>query len=137
MPLRRHLPAVALLTACALVGCGGKNADEQPKGAGGTPTAKESLEDLTRLLKDFEAKKQKPPAKIAAVEPVEPAFPGAYLGLLRGDIVYTWGAPLASDSQSVLAYEKKAPAEGGFVLLQNGTVKEMTAAEFAAAPKAK
>jgi hypothetical protein len=29
------------------------------------------------------------------------------------------------------------PAEGGWVLLQNGTVKEMTAAEFAAAPKAK
>jgi hypothetical protein len=37
----------------------------------------------------------------------------------------------------VVAYEKKVPTEGGHVLLQDGTVKQMTAAEFQSAPKAK
>ena len=38
--------------------------------------------------------------------------------------------------KEIVAHEKNAPAEGGYVLLQDGSVKTMTAAEFAAAPKA-
>lgn len=134
MRVRQLFSAAVLLLA--LAGCGQKGA-EPAGGSGGTPTNKEALEDLARMLQDFEQKQQKPPAKLAAVEPVEPVFPAAYLGLSRGEVVYVWGAPLSPGSSNVLAHEKKVPAEGGFVLLQNGTVKEMTAAEFAAAPKAK
>jgi hypothetical protein len=36
----------------------------------------------------------------------------------------------------VVAYEKKAETEDGWVLLQDGSVKRMTAAELQAAPKA-
>ena len=37
----------------------------------------------------------------------------------------------------VAADEKDTPTSGGYVLLSNGEIKQMTAAEFAAAPKAK
>lgn len=118
-----------------LAGCGGPVGNTGPVGTG-TPTGKEALEDLERLLKSFDEKKQKPPAKLAAIEPVEPVYPGAYIGLVKGDIEYVWGAGLTAGSAAVLAHEKRADTDGGWVLLQDGTVKTMTAAEFAAAPKA-
>jgi hypothetical protein len=37
----------------------------------------------------------------------------------------------------VIAYEKNAPNGGGYVLLTSGEVKQLTADEFKAAPKAK
>jgi hypothetical protein len=36
----------------------------------------------------------------------------------------------------VLAYETEVPEKGGAVLMQDGTVKTMTADEFKSAPKA-
>ena len=57
--------------------------------------------------------------------------------LREGTLVYLWGATYAADIEKVAAHEKKVPAEGGWVLLQSGTVREMTADEFKAAPKAK
>jgi hypothetical protein len=53
-----------------------------------------------------------------------------------GDIVYMWGAGHVPGGTQVVAYEKRVTTECGFVLLQDGTAKEMTAAEFQAAPKA-
>ena len=38
--------------------------------------------------------------------------------------------------EAVVAYEKQVPTDGGYVLLSAGSVKKMTAEEFAAAPKA-
>jgi hypothetical protein len=54
-----------------------------------------------------------------------------------GDVVYIWGAGYADGAKQVVAYEKKAPTEGGYVLLQDGTVKKMTADEFKSAPQAR
>ena len=39
-------------------------------------------------------------------------------------------------NEAVVAYEKNAPTQGGYVLLSAGTVKKVSAAEFASAPKA-
>lgn len=57
----------------------------------------------------------------------------------NGDYIVYWRVGLsdtAPGANAILAYEKKTPTEGGAVLLRNGTVKEMTAAEFQAALKA-
>ena len=43
----------------------------------------------------------------------------------------------ASGADVVLAHEKKVPESGGYVLMQDGTVKEMSASEFGSAKKAK
>ena len=73
----------------------------------------------------------------------EAGYPLGYAAVQSGEVVVVWGAKIAGEGDAgsapanVVAYEKKTPAEGGLVLLQNGTVKEMTASEFASAPKAK
>jgi hypothetical protein len=47
-----------------------------------------------------------------------------------------WGVHPAGGT-GILAYSKGTDASGGWVLLQNGTVQQMTAGEFKATPKAK
>lgn len=132
----RVLLAVAAFLA-AVAGCGGGGGGQAGPGAGGTPTGKEGLVSLHQLLKAYEAQKKPAPAKIADVEKVEPVYPGAYIALVQGNIVYAWGKSLSSTgSDAVLAHEKKVPQSGGYVLMQDGTVKEMTASEFGSAKKA-
>lgn len=128
MTTRRLLAGLVLLAA----GCG---SPEPVKGTG-TPSGKDALTDLGVLLKEFGEGKKRPPAKAADIEPVEPLHQAAYVGLVRGDVVYVWGTPLTGGTD-VVAYEKQAESAGGWVLLQDGTVKEMTADEFRAAPRAK
>ncbi len=139
MPHRQLLRLVPLLVVASLLqaaGCGG-SAPEAPATLGG-PTAKQSLEDLARLLEHYQKERLPMPAGIADVEPLEPIFRASYLGLVREEILYTWGLPLLPGAgDKVLAYEKKAEAEGGWVLLQDGTVKRMSQAELAAPPKAR
>ena len=133
----RLLATLLALVACQ-AGCGGGQAGKTGPGAGGTPTGKEGLSNLEQMLKSFDSQKKSPPAKIADVEKVEPLFPGAYIALVQGNIVYTWGKSLsASGADVVLAHEKKVPESGGYVLMQDGTVKEMSASEFGSAKKAK
>ena len=122
------------LVALSLLGCG---AEEENPAATGAPEAKQSLEDLASLLKYCGEQKRALPRAVADIEPIEPLFQAAYLGLARNDIVYVWGAnlnPAASDK--VLAYEKAVESSTGWVLLQDGTLKSMPAAEFTALTKA-
>lgn len=129
------IPVMAVIAASCLSGCGSPPA--KPEGATGTPTAKEALLNLVDLLNHFDAAKKKPPARIADVEPLDPVFPAAYLGLVRKEVIYVWGTPLdPAGGGTVMAYEQKAEDSGGWVLMQDGTLKEMTAADFKAAPKA-
>jgi hypothetical protein len=77
------------------------------------------------------------PANMAQMEAYDPLYPTACVGLVRGEIAYQWGVGLnPAGKEKVLAYEKKAATDGGAVLMQDGTVKQMTAEEFKAAPKA-
>ncbi|MEO2092212.1 MAG: hypothetical protein ABGY75_22375, partial [Gemmataceae bacterium] len=117
--------------AAAAVGCGGsgelQTADQE----------KAALEDFAQFLKNLPAEGKKPPTRMGEFEPLEPMAPMASESLRNGKMVYLWGAGLADGSTAVVAYEKKAETDGGWALLQDGSVKQMTAAEFKAAPKAK
>lgn len=122
----------------SIAGCSGGSGGPSGPGPGGTPTGKEGLSSLQQLLKAYGDEKKAAPAKIADLEKVEPVYPGAYIALVQGNIVYSWGKSFSpSGSDTVLAYEKKVPESGGHVLMQDGTVKEMSAAEFNSAKKAK
>jgi hypothetical protein len=129
---------IIALSACVVVasvlpaGCGGKS--DAPAATAGSPTAKQSLDDLASLLKEVAEQKKRPPARQADLQQYEAVYLGATLGITRQDIVYVWGSGLTG-GQAVIAYEKDAPTAGGYVLLQDGTVKTMTADEFKAAPK--
>jgi hypothetical protein len=116
-------------------GCGTSERPEES--LTGTPTPKVALEDLGQLLAYLAREKKPMPATIRSIEPIEPLYPQAYLGLVRDEIVYRWNArPDPAGSEKVIAYEKKALEEGGWALMQDGTVKKMTADELRAAPKA-
>jgi hypothetical protein len=61
-----------------------------------------------------------------------------------GKYVLIWGTTIAEmqknpqgSTGTVLGYEAGAPTAGGLVLMGDASVRNMTAAEFAAAPKAK
>jgi hypothetical protein len=116
----------------SLAGCGGGER-QRP---GGEP-GELALKDLAEFLKNLPADGKKPPTKMKEFEPLEPMAPVASEALRKDEIVYLWGVGYDSASASVAAYEKKTPSEGGYVLLQNGSVKKMTADGFKAAKMAK
>src|SRR5690242_9556320 len=132
--MRWNLWAVVVATGIGLTaGCGG--------GSKGPGTADEgykaALEELGQTLKSLAGEGRKPPAKMADLEPIEPMMAVAGPAIRSVDVVYLWGTGYAAGSNKVMAYEKKVPTEGGYVLLQDGTVKKMTADDFKSAPKAK
>ncbi|HEY1380132.1 MAG TPA: hypothetical protein VGF55_25235 [Gemmataceae bacterium] len=124
--------AVAVLAAA---GCG----DPARQSVPADKVARVQLDDVYGLYKAHVERFKRPPAKLAQVEPWEPAYANGYAAANEGQVVVRWGAPLtpaAGAAPAVLAYVKDAPEQGGFVLLQDGTVKRLSAAEFRAAPKA-
>jgi hypothetical protein len=124
--------AVVAAVGCGLAaGCGGSEPVVSK-----TPN-RDALLEIGQMLKSLAEERRNPPAKPAELGPVEPMLPTATGMIREGTLVYLWGAPFEGDGKKVAAYETKGPAEGGWVLLQNGTVEEMTAEEFKAAPKAK
>jgi hypothetical protein len=112
-------------------GCGGGDAVNT-----GDPTAKGKLEEFKAMLETVAVDRQKPPSRMAEFGAVEPMLPVAGEAFRKGELVYVWGTTLSPGGTGVVAYEKNAPTEGGWVLIQDGTVKQMTAEEFKAAPKA-
>jgi len=63
--------------------------------------------------------------------------------IASGKYVVLWGVDTRkflqarTAAETILAYERETPEQGGLVVTVNGTVKGMTAADFQAAPKAK
>lgn len=98
---------------------------------------KAALEEVGQMLKTVADEGRKPPAKVAELGSVEPYLPTAGAMIRSGDLVYVWGAGYAAGGTELVAWEKAVPESGGYVLQQDGTVKQLSAGEFQSAPKAK
>jgi len=125
-----------LIALAAAAGCGSKTG-----GGSETPAAVNELREVESILRSFPPAR-KGPSKLADLAPFEQTQSVGYQAVKSGSVVIVWGATMPgegslSGSEAIVAYEQKAPTEGGYVLLQNGTIKQLTAAEFASAPKAK
>ncbi len=131
---RRTFVAAASLAAFGLLaGCGGGAGRD----AGTAPGVSEAnMADVKELVQTYSRQKKAVPGKVGDIKSMEPAFPDAVSLITRGEVVYAWGCGLAAD-QAVLAHPKDAATAGGWVLFQDGTTKQLTAAEFAAAKRAK
>ena len=136
MPLK---PLAALILVILAAGCSSSS------GAGeAVPPATIDLQEVADLLRSA-AGTGRTPTKLSDLAATQSMYPRGYEALKSGEIVVLWGAPIAGEGaaseggapKAVLAHEKKTPAEGGYVLLQDGTVEQLTADEFKAAPKAK
>lgn len=113
------------------------------KGGSGTPGNDAVLHEVGGMIQIFSGENNRGPKKAADLAKYENGYPLGYKAVQKGDVVVIWGVKMAGEGDlkdappHVLAYEKTAPDAGGMVLLLNGTVKQMSSAEFAAAPKAK
>jgi hypothetical protein len=130
--------SVAVAVTCfTLVGCSSKSGGD----IGDVKGAPVSLTELADLL-HAGGTNGRPPTQLSDLDRRKSMFPRGYEAVKNGDVVVLWGTPPKGEgeiekggSEDVVAYEKVVPTEGGYVLYSGGTIKKMTAAEFAAAPK--
>jgi hypothetical protein len=100
--------------------------------------ADNGLAELAQVYEYRAASNMGPPRRLEDLNEHDAALPVAYAKIQSGDYIVYWGVGLSSSGRDVvLAYEKDVPASGGLVLMQDGTVKSLTAAEFQAARKAR
>ncbi len=125
---------LVLLAAITTAGCnkGTKAQSSVPADLG----LQNGLEELAVVYKYIAEKGEAVPRSLDDLAERQANLPTAWDKIVSGEYVVLWGAGYSS-SGAVLAHEKSAPTSGGLVLLQNGTVKQMTAAEFNSAPKAR
>jgi hypothetical protein len=129
--------AVGVLAGSA-VGCGGGG---QGRTTAAVPTTNEGLAlmEVGRSYQAFVKMSRRPPSGLKEVLPSEQGYPAGINALRKGDVIVLWGAGLDRTSQgaaTILAYEKKTPKEGGLALMQDISIRSMTADEFQTAPKA-
>lgn len=123
-----------LLLVCVctvpMLGCGGLP-DEEPKSLLG-PSSEQALNSLKDMLQGIEKEKAPMPRGLPDLAQWGPGYPAAEVFLQSGEVVYAWGTKIdSSKADMLIAYEKNAPQEGGYVLMQDGTVKKVTKDEFA------
>jgi len=78
----------------------------------------------------------KPPARLEDLPDLKKDMPAVYQGIQDGIYVVFWNARATGDSsQTLLAYVKDAPTQGGMVVMLDGSVQNLSAAQFQAALK--
>jgi hypothetical protein len=115
-----------------LAGCSGASAPQ-----GHIAGREEELREVWQMYKDHLDARKRPPAKLQDLVPYEPAAINGFGALRDGRVVLLWGGSAAPGQPArVPADVKEVPEKGGAVIMQDGTVKTMTADEFKSAPKA-
>jgi hypothetical protein len=116
------------LATLLLAGCGHKPAADVPE------VGKVELQDVWEMYSTYSALAGKPPAKADDLKAQARGSPIGGRALNDRDFVIHFGTPVGG--ANVLAHHKDVSVQGGLVLMSDGTIKAMSAAEFAGAPKA-
>ena len=133
------LAGLALSTLLAGCGASAKPPTEQEQSMEAV-----GLQNLGEAYRTICVANGRPPKDMREVEQASAASPAGLAGIDATNVVVFWGTTLPDTSEEpgkvpsdkILAYEKKVPEQGGYVLMLDRTVKKMTADEFKAAPKA-
>jgi hypothetical protein len=135
---RRLIPLSIAVVVFAGPGC------SRHGGGGSDQTAQEVvIQEVADMLRGATQPNGRGPANLAALHGCQSLFPRGYRAVQSGEVVILWGAGVKGEGEStgsggdVVAYEKDAPTQGGYVLLTSGEVKKLSASEFQSAPKAK
>jgi protein-disulfide isomerase len=100
------------------------------------PEEKAELTQIHEIYMIYVKNNQAPPKQFADInqKSYSEVHPLAFNAVKDGKYVVVWGVNDKS-SGTLLAYEKDAPAQGGTVLMADGTIKKMSADEVQAAIK--
>jgi hypothetical protein len=135
--MTRFVAISAVLTLSLwLTGCsGGPRPADQSDPAAAQKAGE--LEEIYNLLALYVEQTGRSPTSVKELASLENAYPAGFEQIRSAHVVVVWGGKPDKNATAVLAYEKNTPTEGGWVLLANGTIKQMTTDEFKATPKAK
>jgi hypothetical protein len=114
-----------------------------PTGAGAPAAdAAKKSNDLKRIVLAYHSfldKEKRPPTGVSELEPYYEKDAGITAAIKDGGYVVYWNVKILQlvngTSNTVLAYEKDAPTKGGVVAFADGSVRPLTAEEFAKAAK--
>ncbi|MFO0811081.1 MAG: hypothetical protein U0746_20820 [Gemmataceae bacterium] len=125
-----HCVAATVVFVAAL-GC-----SKAPGPTSSADLEKSEMGDIYDCLVIYTKNQSKPPQQLSDLKKYEVTNGLAYRVLKEGKYVAVWGTP-PGDGKVVLAYHKDATTQGGAVLMGDGSMKTMTAADLQAALKAK
>ncbi len=128
----------AICLAVLAAGCSGPNGPRTVDQVG-----HDNLIEVGELCRHYQFTKQKPPQRLSDLNTLKTMGANGFEALRAGNIVLCYNATLPdtnedpgqTESNEVLAYQKQVPENGGYVLMLNRTIKQMTADEFKAAPR--
>jgi hypothetical protein len=121
------LPLFAIL-AVLIAGCG--RTEQDPN----IDSQKIDLETIYEIYSTHVKNYQRPPAASSDLKQYERAYPRLSRILKEGQYVIVWGVN-DENPDTVLAYEKDAPTNGGWAVMADGTVKRLDAEAFQNVPK--
>jgi hypothetical protein len=135
--LSSMLFSILMFLACAsvsLTGCGSKEIPTTVSETAGMPEAKDALLDLAELLKRLAAGNMKPPTDAAGFVNYDVEHPAIATLISNGLVVYNFGATIdgTKAGDQWVAMQSNAKEKGGWVLLNNGEIRDMQSAEVAA-----
>jgi len=124
----------------AASGCG----SSAPTGTSIEGTAEfQGLKNLGEMYRIVSTRSNRPPKDIDELRKAEDEVPGGFSSLGEGNVAIFFGVALHDPAtaggdagQTVLAYERLAPSQGGLVLYVDGNVKRLLPDEFKQAKKA-
>jgi hypothetical protein len=94
-------------------------------------TRRIELRDVFGLFELHQTEKRRPPAKLQDVATYEPGYTIGFAALQKGDSFAIWGVDVSKkDPNTLLAYRKEVPKEGGLVIMADQKIKKVTAEEF-------
>ncbi|XZE20426.1 hypothetical protein SH449x_000298 [Pirellulaceae bacterium SH449] len=130
--MRPSFMLVFLVCVTTFLGCGGVNEGGPPSK---DPLEKQGLNDIASMLKQLEESGEKVPSTAAEMANYEAFYPYAGPMLRDKKIEYFLGAKFdSSNPPKQVARETKAPDSGGWVLLSNGEIRELSPGELAGFP---
>jgi hypothetical protein len=104
----------------------------------------QGMKNLGEMYRLVSESLKRPPRTIGELRKAEAQVPGGFSSLGEQNVAIFFGAelpelsgkPAEGASETVLAYDRLTPQQGGVVLMLDRSIRKLTAAEFKAAKKA-
>jgi hypothetical protein len=111
-----------------------------------TSAEAQGLKNLGKMYRIVSESLKRPPKTIHELRKAEAQVPGGFNSIGETNVGIYFGAPMAdasgtqgaenSETETVLAYDRMVPLQGGYVLMLDGSVRKISAREFKTAKKA-